>query len=555
MPEIAGNIPFYQRRVSIPGEAQSVPEPIGSAGIVGEAIQKFGQQGQAFGAELVQTAARLERQKEDAMLIEAGSKINDAFITFRTDYEKNNKGLAATGSQQKASDFTATLFDQYKIDGNERYNNEIRKHIAAQDHVLKNHLAAYEAAQIKDYSKDARSLDLESSKKMAQTGDYNLALINYQKTLDAQKANGSLSEQDHQIETLKGKSDIAEAYIRSRDPIGAKTAFDLLKGDLLADVREKIEPHIKAAAAQRSGLDIGTDVFKGNPNASVMEMTDKIRAMKLDVEVEKVAVGQVKELKVEQKADEQMKENDALDKISTYLLGKTKATKGYIMPSHLSGPAWEEFKAASPKKALEMQDAAERNIRTLSIQNKQDKMAALQLKKMQEDENADNILKDDNFRTRDIRRDYVTGKIGISQFKTLTEIQDKMDPLKHDAVKAALNKINTGKGLVKALNLENENEIAVWKLKYTDLVKQFAVKNAGEADFDKKLNEFMEKSVLSDMVTSWFSLDETDRQRKFQEAQKAAGVKPIAGQAKNRIGTSGGKPVYDLGNGKWQVGD
>jgi hypothetical protein len=109
---------------------------------------------------------------------------------------------------------------------------------------------------------------------------------------------------------------------------------------------------------------------------------------------------------------------------------------------------------------------------------------------------------------------------------------------------------------VPSLGTDKANEIAVWKQKYGNLVRTFALDNINDPNFDTKLNEFLEKKVLSEMVESWFAMDETDRQRKFEEAQKAVGQAPQTTTAGKRlIGTSGGKPVYDLGNGKWQVGD
>jgi hypothetical protein len=489
------------------------------------AVTRAGAQVAKVGDEMLTMAIRLERQKEDAELTEVGTRINDDFLLARQSFEQQKKGKDAFGSQAWANEFVDQVKQNYREEGkSERYNLLLEKHIDANTTLLKNHLAAYEAAQIKAYQGNVRTLSLESSKKLAAAGEYDAGLANHAATLNNQLASGDLTKEEHQIFLTKARSDIAESFIKTREPVAAKAAFEALKGELLQDVREKMEPGIQKAAAERKGIDIGTAVYKENPKATVMSMIDKIQTMKLDVDTEKAAIHKVSEFVAVAQADEQRADKEAHETFIANILPKVRASGGYLLPSHLSGPKWEAFKAASPTGALTAETTAGHNVRTLAIENKQDRITALQLKAMEQNNNRDKILASPDFKTRVLMKDFTAGTIGFEQLGHLMGLQNKLDPLKHDAVREALNKIRSGETLPKALNLEDKNQIAAWRLKYTTLVKDFVLKHAEEPDFENKLNDFMERKVLSEMVKSWFSLDETDRQRKFMEAQVAAGV-------------------------------
>jgi hypothetical protein len=107
----------------------------------------------------------------------------------------------------------------------------------------------------------------------------------------------------------------------------------------------------------------------------------------------------------------------------------------------------------------------------------------------------------------------------------LLNMQTKLDPIKRDSVKSALAKVTTGTDLAKSLGVSADQD-AVWKQKYGNLVKAFAYKYADDPNFDTKLSEFVEKNILSKLVTSWFSGDATDRQSKFESAKAISGELP-----------------------------
>ncbi len=526
--------------MTIPGTSgQVAPSPEAMAA-PWAAVTKAGAQVNKLGDELFDVAARLNRQKEDAILTETGTKINDEYLQFRLNHEKTAKGKDAFGSMDKAAEFTRSMMEKYTngTEESQRYGTLLRRHIAAQDHLLKNQFATYEAAQVKDYNTDVRKLDLNSSLKIAQSGDYNTAVLNHMATLNDQKGNGALSQNDYDIERTNAISAIGVAHILSlkdKDPVSANAVFEALKPTLTAADVQRLGPGLQEDVKRQTGNQIGTEIFKTDKTGSLETMIDAVTGRKLDPDTAKNAETRIKELFAARETDRKLGEDKALDALSADLLGKTKNSKGYILPSHLSGPAWDAYKMADPKGALNIQNQAGHNLDALTTKNITDRMHKIQLRNMEFDEKADAILRADDFATRDLRKDFLSGSIGEKQYKQLVDLQNKLDPLKHESVKSALKKIEAGTALGTALELGSDkaNEIAVWRQKYGNLVREFTLKNVNDPNFDAKLNDFMEKNILNDFVASWLSSDETDRQRKFEKAQKAAGV---TGQVKSQGG-------------------
>lgn len=529
-------IPSYKRQFSIPGEGPGALQDPGSAGMVGNAITGLGKTAlnatEDVSNMIVKRDLELKKQKQDAILIDKGSQISDDVLNYEIAYQKENKGVNASGSVERASKYTSTLFDKYKVDGDEEINNKLKQHIAAHDQGLKTKLAGYEAAELKNYSTDVRVLDYETSRKMAQNGDVATAIINYKKTLDTQKANYSLSPEDYQIELKKGTSGILESYIESllvANPSAAQETFKLAKKDLLSDTAEKLEAKIKPAVALREGMDAGVEVFKADTTGSLEKMTDAVRAKKLNADSEKVAIAQVKELFNERKIDDDNKKKAVFDGAYDVLTKTALAGGGRLNRLSDIPPAkWAEMMAIDPKTTMQIQDKISGEQRQQANINKAEVRAAKQEQRLQQADNESALLIADDFQTRDLKKELSLGNISPPQYRNLLEMQTKLDPIKRFSVKNALAKVTSGTALDKALNVKG-NEAAVWKLKYGDLVKAWAYKNADDPAFDDNLNKFVEKHVLSDMVTSWLSGDDADRQEKFQKAKAEAGELPKKG--------------------------
>jgi hypothetical protein len=86
-----------------------------------------------------------------------------------------------------------------------------------------------------------------------------------------------------------------------------------------------------------------------------------------------------------------------------------------------------------------------------------------------------------------------------------------------------LKQINTGTALKKAVKESDASQIAIWRMKYGELIKTWAVNNANDPNFDVKLTEFMESHVLSPLVTDIFMSQSEEQKQKYFNARAAAG--------------------------------
>ena len=558
-------IPAYQRRLSIPGEAPNAAPDIGSAGIVGESIARLGQAGLHVTNEvadvLIRRSEEMRQQKQNNILIEKGALINDEFLGYEAQYKRDNKGANATGSQERVGYFTESLIKKYNIKDDEEANFKIKQHILAQDHNLKNSLATYEAGQLKNYATDVRVLDYESSLKMAQNGDIKTAAENYRKTLDTQRRDNSLSEEEYQIELKKGASGLSEAYIRGllvTDPVRAQEAFKLLKEGLLPETQERIQGLVNAAVTKQTGMDVGTEVFRADKSGNLEGMINVIKEKKLPSDTKEIAIATIKDQWNVRKTDEARIREEAKSKVLQILnpIARERAD-GTNKQSDLSPEQWAELEQKNPEFASVLQDSMRRERDYLVNQRKAEERAAReevrrvgQEKRYEQSQNESAILLDPDFARRNIDADYALKRIDTTQYLKLKKMQASAGPLNSETVKTALRRVDTGRALAESLNLDPADdaaEIAVWKNKYTDLVKAFAYAHFDEPDFDKKLSEFLETKVLGDMVTDVFLPRSLERRQKFGLAEKDVGA-----GVRDRAPVAGAKKADD---GKWYVPD
>lgn len=282
-----------------------------------------------------------------------------------------------------------------------------------------------------------------------------------------------------------------------------------------------------------TGMSLGTAIFKEDKTGSLEAMTDAVRAKGLDVETTKAAVTQIKELYSERRTDEVKRAKDAVDTVNAILNPIALKRRGINRVSDLTPTQWAELTRDNPEYAKQLQDNMRREADYEIRLQKQDAIAARQERALEQSENEQTILLDDDFRSRDLKSDYATGKISTLQFNRLRKLQESMDPMKSNSVKSALSRINTGGALAAALGGLEKNEEAQWKMKYSELVKAFAENNIDDPNFDTKLTDFMEKHVFSEMANSWFVPDfmelGANRIDKYEQAKQAAD--PMRNQA------------------------
>jgi len=289
---------------------------------------------------------------------------------------------------------------------------------------------------------------------------------------------------------------------------------------------QAIREREKNTAEIRDGINIGVSVFKQDTTGSIEKMTDIVRSQKLSPESEKVAIGQIKELYNERKIDDENKKKAVFDDAYNVLTQSALAGGGRLNRlSDLPPSKWAELMAIDPKTTMQIQDKISAEQRQQANINKAEARAYLQEQRLRQAENESEIIISDDFNTRNLKEDLAIGKISPVQYRKLAAMQEKLDPVKRFSVKAALSKVTSGTAINKALGVKG-NEAAIWKLKYSDLVKSWAYKNADDPNFDDNLNKYVEKYVLSDMVESWFASDESDRLEKYKKAKEVVGELP-----------------------------
>ena len=89
-----------------------------------------------------------------------------------------------------------------------------------------------------------------------------------------------------------------------------------------------------------------------------------------------------------------------------------------------------------------------------------------------------------DFVDKNLDEELATGNIGKTEYNRLKTLQKQMDPINRDSVKEALKQINTGTALSKAVKESDASQVAIWRMKYGELVKTWAVNNANDPNFD-----------------------------------------------------------------------
>lgn len=523
--------------ISIPRNLAGVEAQGGYGGAVMQVGESISQAGDSVGRLLDNIQQNYDYNSAVEFETELEPKLQEHFLSAT---QKDN------GSNPKAfEDFTAS-------------QNKIVEEITGRAGKVNDRVALYvkKSAQVRAmrYGKDAQQAFMANMLKHSIQVDGDQALLSFDSALSRdgnpfENVNAAIEENRVKIMSREGiygantqtvfDGAISQALLYSfnnalQDPAKARKVIEMMKdpaqkekilGLLSPEGKNKMLSILEVMSKEVSlenGMAIGTQIFKDDKTGSLEAMTDAARARGLDVETTKAAVTQIKELYSERRTDDIKRAKDAVDKVNAILNPIALKRNGINRVSDLTPDQWAELEKDNPEYAKQLQDSMRRELDYEIRQRKQDDVVARQERLVTQSENEQNILLDDNFRTHDLKSELATGKISTLQYNRLRKMQDSMDPLKRDSVKAALSRVTTGGGLAAALGGLEKNEEANWKMKYSELIKAFAENNIDDPNFDTKLTDFMEKHVFSDMATSWFATDTTDRIDKYNEALKAA---------------------------------
>ena len=116
-------IPLYQRKQSIPGEAQAVPANIGAAGIVGESIAGLGRTGLAVTNEIVNVIARRNEEMRQRNINTVATDLSNKATLFLKD-QKRAYDQSLNKSDTPPLDSAKEVSDQ-----GDQFNENLSKHL------------------------------------------------------------------------------------------------------------------------------------------------------------------------------------------------------------------------------------------------------------------------------------------------------------------------------------------------------------------------------------------------------------------------------------------
>lgn len=536
-------IPRYERQQTVSGQSPNALANPSSFAATGQAIAGAANE---LGDILIKRSAELKQQEDDNYLISEGTKLNDNYMKFRVEVEQDPQFQSGNyeGMSKSLADFSKKQLEGYSEAGKDRPDlfNKIQGHVSSLQNSLQGHFSTVASSRIKANGEVVRKNDLESSMQISRSGDYALGITNFQKTLEAQKANGLLSPAMYDMELKVGRSRIAEAHIEQlaqTDPVSAKAVFNAFAGEkvLLTDTAERLDRLLKPAVTRQTGTTVGRDIYQSDTSGNLETMINAVKDKKLTSEVEKHAIDEIKDSWQIKEAQEAETAESAKKKVNSILVPVALKRNGINQSRDLTPAQWAELERDNPEYAAQLQDKIRREQREIERERKTDIREARtearflrQEQRYAQGENENSIMLEPDFMTRDIDSDFALGKINREGRNRLLRLQQSADPMKHEAVKRAIKKIDSGTALQEALNLSDKNIIAAWKQKYGDVVKAYAYNNFDKPDFEKNLGEFLDKNVFSELVGSWMDSDNTKRQTRLKTAEESAGQLPERGK-------------------------
>jgi len=531
-------IPTYQRRMSIPGEGPNALQDVGSAGLVGNSIARMGNVGAEFIGLIQHQQEDLRKRRATVENSRLTNSANNFLTNQKIEFDTNANtmdssiNLASYAGQHEES-IKPTFKSLIKFD--EITDPDVLLHAQTLtdtvDAHFRDHTAVAQQKALGSFASKEIDTGGLNAIAMARSGMTPEESMKSAAEIIQNMHNTGVINTDKASEfTVKIQQQVVSNYMESLSVSDPKKYIEVVKSGKYNNIMSTADYNhaqekAKTVGAQETGTSAGVEIFKADKTGSIESMTDAVRAKKLGAETEKVAIGQVKELYNERKVDEEKIQKDAIKEVNEILVPIALGRNGLNKQSDLTPAQWTKLMDANPEYAGKLQDNMRKELDYQTRQNKADTVNYQREKRLQQADNESLIIISDDFATRDLKSDLSKGDISPSQYRSLSGIQAKLDPIKRDSVITALSKVNAGIGA--AIGVKNKAVQATWKLKYGDLVKAFAYKNADDPNFDTKLSEFVEKQVLSKMVTSWFSGDEVDRVEKYNKAKEISGELPI----------------------------
>ena len=537
-------IPVYTRKESVPGVGGNVPmnnSGLAAAKEMGNAVQGFTNE---F-ADLVTKQAEDLRQRDIAIeKVNLSNMAREYSIEQQANYDTNAN---ATKSVLELDDYSTQSKKQFNDNFRKAINIDNIKHpevrIYAEELSGKIHgefigYTAKKQAEIRTAFTDKAIGDgvRISVESVMSGGDVNANLKYTEDMIKEFNKKGSINVDQATDATIKAQQEIVKAHLEYL-AINNKKQFvqDIETGKwnhILGRESKEYQKQAKILNDEQKETDALDVVTKAHAKEGYIDYVGAVSTVLSPdfIKRHELTMNQAQNIASSLNALDKAQSQSAIDEVNQTLVPLALQRNGLNKQSDLTPAQWIKLNKVAPEYSAKLQDAIRRERDYQERANRaeaRDRRAELRDierdRKQRQTDNETTLMLSSDFVDKNLDEELATGNIGKTEYNRLKTLQKQMDPINRDSVKEALKQINTGTALKKAVKESDASQLAIWRMKYGELIKTWAVNNANDPNFDVKLTEFMESHVLSPLVTDLFMSRSEEQKQKYFNARAAAG--------------------------------
>ena len=537
-------IPVYNRKQSVPGvggNMQADNSGVAAAKAMGNAVQGFTNE---F-ADLVTKQAEDLRQRDIAIeKVNLSNMAREYSIEQQANYDTNAN---ATKSVLE--------LDDYSTQSKKQFNDNFRKAIGIENikhpevRIYAEELSGRIHGEFIEKKKKKQSeirtaftdkaigdgvrISVES---VMSGGDVNANLKYTEDMIKEFNKKGSINVDQATDATIKAQQEIVKAHLEYL-AINNKKQFvqDIETGKwnhILGRESKEYQKQAKILNDEQKETDALDVVTKAHAKEGYIDYVGAVSTVLSPdfIKRHELTMNQAQNIASSLNALDKAQSQSAIDEVNKILVPLALQRNGLNKQSDLTPAQWIKLNKVAPEYSAKLQDSIRRERDYQERANRadaRDRRAELREierdKKQRQTDNETTLMLSSDFVDKNLDEELATGNIGKTEYNRLKTLQKQMDPINRDSVKEALKQINTGTALKKAVKESDASQLAIWRMKYGELIKTWAVNNANDPNFDIKLTEFMEKHVLSPLVTDIFMSQSEEQKQKYFNARAAAG--------------------------------
>ena len=537
-------IPVYTRKESVPGVGGNVPmnnSGLAAAKEMGNAVQGFTNE---F-ADLVTKQAEDLRQRDIAIeKVNLSNMAREYSIEQQANYDTNAN---ATKSVLE--------LDDYSTQSKKQFNDNFRKAIGIENikhpevRIYAEELSGRIHGEFIGYTAKKQSeirtaftdkaigdgvrISIES---VMSGGDVNANLKYTEDMIKEFNKKGSINVDQATDATIKAQQEIVKAHLEYL-AINNKKQFvqDIETGKwnhILGRESKEYQKQAKILNDEQKETDALDVVTKAHAKEGYIDYVGAVSTVLSPdfIKRHELTMNQAQNIASSLNALDKAQSQSAIDEVNQTLVPLALQRNGLNKQSDLTPAQWIKLNKVAPEYSAKLQDAIrrerdyqERANRAEARDRRAELMDIERDRKQRQTDNETTLMLSSDFVDKNLDEELATGNIGKTEYNRLKTLQKQMDPINRDSVKEALKQINTGTALKKAVKESDASQLAIWRMKYGELIKTWAVNNANDPNFDVKLTEFMESHVLSPLVTDLFMSRSEEQKQKYFNARAAAG--------------------------------